>query len=122
MLGSMKKVSVKDLSAQTEAVFDVLNAHNVFGPLEGTRLEVERRGFNNMVTSHAVGTDIRNYLELTYNFSCVRLIVKTTVTAAGEAKFSEIDAYDHPWKNDKMDYEALNADIHKALNGFAVWL
>jgi hypothetical protein len=122
MLGFMKKVSVKGLEAKSEAVFNVLNAHNVFGPLDGTRLEVERRGFVDAVISHAVGSDIRNYLELTYNFSCVRLIIKTTISAAGEANFSGFDAYDHPWNNDTMDYDALNADIRKALNAFALFL
>lgn len=119
MLGSMKKVSVKGLEAKAEAVFDVLNVHKVFGDLEGLRLDVERREFKNMVTSHAVGNS-NHYLELTYP-SCVRLIINTTISLAGEADFSGIDAYDHPHKNDRMDYDALNADIHKALNAFAVW-
>lgn len=121
MLGSMKKVSVKGLEAKSEAVFNVLNAHSVFGPLEGIRLEVERRGFISSITSHATGGDSRHYLELTYP-SCVRLIINTTISAAGEANFSGIDAYDHPRKNDRMDYDALNADIHKALNAFALFL
>lgn len=121
MLGSMKKVSVKGLEAKAEAVFNVLNAHKVFGNLEGLRLDVERRGFINSVTDHATGADSRHYLELTYP-SCVRLIINTTVSLAGEADFSGIDAYDHPRKNDRMDYDALNTDILKALNAFAVWL
>lgn len=121
MLGSMKKIHIKGLEAKAEAVFNVLNAHNVFGKLEGLRMDVERRGFINSITSHATGGDSRHYLELTYP-SCVRFIIDTTIPITGEADFRGITAYDHPRKSDRMDYEALNADIHKALNAFALWL
>lgn len=114
------KIETAALEARAEAVFNVLNAHKVFGNVEGKWLECERRGFNNMVTSHAVGERNHNYLELTYDFSCVRLIIHTNIFA-GEAYIREITAYDHPWKNDEMDYEALNRDIHEALNEFKAW-
>lgn len=118
-LKSKSEVSVKGLEARSEAVFNVLNAHKVFGSLEGVALEVERRGFKSMVTDHAVSEGNRTYLELTYP-SCVRLIIHTNVFA-GEANFREITAYDHPWKNDKMDYEKLNSDIKEALAEFKAW-
>lgn len=119
MFGATTKVKVKGLAAQSEAVFNVLNAHNVFGKLEGLALEVERRGFISSITDHATGDDNHNYLELTYP-SCVRLIIHTNIFA-GEADFREITAYDHPWKNDKMDYESLNTGIRAALSQLSAW-
>lgn len=119
MFNFKTKVAVKSLEAKAEAVFDVLNAHKVFGNLEGLRLDIERRGFISSITDHATGEDNRNYLELTYP-SCVRLIIHTNIFA-GEADFREITAYDHPWKNDKMDYESLNTGIRAALSQLSAW-
>jgi hypothetical protein len=119
MFGLKSKVSIKSLEAKAEAVFNVLNAHKVFGNLEGLRFEVERRGFKSAVTDHATGDDNHNYLELTYP-SCVRLIIHTNIFA-GEADFREITAYDHPRENPRMNYEALNEDIKTALREFSAW-
>lgn len=119
MFGLKTKVEVKGLGLKAEAVFNVLNAHKVFGNLEGLALEVERRGFISSITDHATGDDNRTYLELTYP-SCVRLIVTTTIFA-GRADFREVTAYDHPWKNDRMNYTALNEDITNALREFSAW-
>lgn len=121
MFGFVRKttVDVKGLETKSVAMFNILNSHGVFGTLEGTRLEVERRGFINSITSHATGEDSRHYLELTYP-SCVRLIINTTIFS-GAADFSEFEAYDHPRKNDRIDYDALSADLRKAFNEFAAW-
>jgi hypothetical protein len=119
MFNFKTKVAVKGLEAKAEAVFNVLNAHKVFGNLEGVRLEVERRGFVSSVIDHAVGEDHHNYLELTYP-SCVRVIIHTAIFA-GEADFREVSAYDHPHENPRMDYESLNEDIKMALAEFKAW-
>ena len=119
MFGLKTKVQVKTLEAKAEVVFNALNAHKVFGPLEGTRLEVERRGFIHSITDHATGEDNHNYLELTYS-SGVRLIIHTAIYA-GEADFREVTAYDHPWKNDNMDYEGLNRNLTNDLLWFGEW-
>lgn len=119
MFNFKTKVAVKSLEAKAAAVFNVLNAHKVFGTLEGTRLEVERRGFISSVIDHATGDDNHNYLELTYP-SCVRVIIHTAIFA-GEAYFREVTAYDHPHENPRMDYERLNEDIKMALAEFKAW-
>lgn len=119
MFGLTTEVTVKNLKAKSEAVFNVLNAHKVFGNIDGLALEVERRGFINSIIDHATGDDNHNYLELTYS-SCVRLIIHTNIFA-GEADFREVSAYDHPHENPRMDYERLNEDIKMALREFSAW-
>lgn len=110
----VKKIDVEGLEAQSEAISKVLNDFNVFGKVDGKWLESETRGFRNMVTSHAVGTRSHNYLELTYHFSCVRLIINTRIVN-NEAVLTDITAYDHPWKNENTDYEGLNKAIQELL-------
>lgn len=119
IFGAKTKVAVKRLEVKSEAVFNALNAHKVFGNLEGTRLEVERRGFKNSVIDHATGDANHSYLELTYP-SCVRVIIHTNIFA-GEADFREVTAYDHPHENPRMDYERLNEDIKMTLAEFKAW-
>ena len=109
-------VSLTVLETSADVLFKVLNAHKVFGEIngetDGLRLEVEKRGFRDSVVEHALSGD-PHYLELTYP-SCVRLIIKTTINQ-GTAMFLSINAYDHPRKNEKMNYDALNYDMLDSL-------
>jgi hypothetical protein len=113
------KVSTKSLEAKTEAVFNVLNSHKVFGNLQDDRVAIELHSFKHMVISHATGDDKHNYLELTYP-TRVRLIIHTQIFA-GMADFREVTAYDHERRNTLMDYEKLNTDIQEALVEFSAW-
>jgi hypothetical protein len=114
MLGFKMPVKVEGLEAKAEALANVLNEHNVFGNVEGKWLESETRGFTNMIRSHALGDRSHNYLELTYHYNCVRLIINTEVVN-NEAVFRDVTAYDHPWKSETMDYEGLNKAIQQVL-------
>lgn len=109
-----KPVQTEALEAKSEALAAVLNEFKVFGDVDGKWLESEVRGFKSMVRSHALEERSWNYLELTYHYNCVRLII-TTAVVDGEAAFREVTAHDHPWKSEKMDYEGLNAAIQEVL-------
>jgi hypothetical protein len=113
MFGFKLPVKVEALEVKAEAVANVLNDFKVFGDVEGKWLESQVRGFKHMVISHAKGEGYAGYLELTYP-SCVRLLLSTEVVGR-EAVFSYVEAYDHPWKNDQMDYEGLNKAIQEVL-------
>lgn len=115
MFGTQKKLKLETLQSQSEALFEVLHGHGVFGESEGKWLESEKRGFMGMVEDHAISRD-HNYLEITYSGTCVRLIINLTVNEKNEAVFKDITAYDHPWANEDMDYEALNLGFLFALH------
>jgi hypothetical protein len=115
MFGFKMPVNVDGLEAKADAIGNVLNDFNVFGNVDGKWLESEMRGFKNMVISHTLGDRSRNYLELTYHYSCVRLIINTRIVE-NKAVFTDITAYDHPWKNENTDYEGLNKAIQEVLN------
>jgi hypothetical protein len=113
MFGFTMPLNVEGLEAKAEAVANVLNEFKVFGNLEGLHLEVEKRGFKNEVTSHARDEGYSGYLELTYP-SCVRLII-TTHVLNNVAYFTDVEAYDHPRPNSRINYEVLNVEIQKTL-------
>lgn len=97
--------------AKAEAMVHVLNKHKVFGDtLDGKWLKSEMRGFKGMVRDQATGNDSHNSLELTYRNSNVRLLVDARVRD-NEVVITGFQAYDHPSKNSRMDYEGLNKDL-----------
>lgn len=102
------------LEATSETLFNTLHEHGVFGSDEGKFLESQRRGFHGMINRHVTSGD--RYLEITYSPTGVRLIVMTEVDKQNTAQVKEIDAYDHPWKNENLDYDALNRELHAALS------
>lgn len=113
-------INYETLEATSDELFNVLHEHGVFGNMagedEGHYLKCERRGFKTMIRNHVTDNSFSNYLEITYRESSVRLLVTTEVNERGEAKVKEIDAYDHPWENEKMDYAALNSALHAVLS------
>lgn len=113
------KTKVASLEARSESVFNVLNAHYVFGALEKTQLEVERRGFKDAIIEHALGDNEYRHLTLTYP-SGVRLIITTTVFA-GIAMFANVTASAHSQNNDQIRYDSLNREIMDALNDLSGW-
>lgn len=73
--------------------------------------EFDLRDFVHMLVRHAEDPrEIRRYLEITYAGTCVRLIAKMAVVD-GEAVLTSIDAYDHPWESEKIDYKRLSARL-----------
>lgn len=108
------QITVVSLKSRSESVFDVLSAHQVFGELDETRLEVERNGFKEAIVEHVLGDNQCRPLALTY-LSGVRLTITTDVFA-GAAMFVNVKASAHAQENDQIDYDHLNRDIMDSLN------
>lgn len=106
-------INYDTLNATCETLFQTLDQHGVFRGDEGKWLEMQKRSFTRMVQNHVTSGD--RYLEITYSPTQVRLLVSTKVEG-GTATVTEIDAYDHPRRNPKMDYDALNRDLHAVLS------
>lgn len=112
------KTKVASLEAQSEALFKVLYAHDVLGPLDGPQLEAEQGNFKDAVIEHALGDNEYRRLTLTYP-SGVRLVITTTIFA-GAAMFVNVAAYEHT-KNGRIDYDTLNREIMSVLNDLSGW-
>ena len=113
-----KKVRLEKLDAKTEELGALLNQRGVFGraaALNTDILDFEMRDLKGMIQDHAVKGD-NDYLELTYNASNVRLAIHTAVDDKGNAYIKNIEAYDHPWNNPDMDYDALNREVRTVFN------
>lgn len=108
-------ISFTKLDIKLEVLANLLHAYKVFGERDDDRyINMEKRGFKSMVSTHAA-TQSRNYLEISYRSSCVRLIINTKVIN-GEAFITQIDAYDHPFINETMDYSGLNQALNLVVN------
>ena len=110
----MQTVTNEKLAETGEALAVVLTEEGVIcNYANPTHNEVEKRAFVNMLTTHA--EDPKSYLEITYPGTCVRLLAKIKIVE-GEAVLTEVDAYDHPWENEAINYERLNARLHETLS------
>lgn len=108
-----KKIRLEKLDAKAEELGAVLNQRGVFGrsaAINPDILNFEMKDLKGMIQDHAVKGD-NDYLELTYNASNVRLVIHTAVDDKGNAYIKNIEAYDHPWNNTDMDYDALNREV-----------
>lgn len=108
-----KKVQLDKLDAKAEELSAVLNQRGVFGraaAINADLLDFEVKDLKGMIQDHVTQGD-NNYLELTYNASNVRLAINTAIDDKGNAYISNIQAYDHPWNNTDMDYDALNREV-----------
>lgn len=108
-------INTNKLAEAGTRLADVLTAHSVFWNYENPKHNAfERESFVRGLVGFATSDDIRSYHEVTFT-SCVRLIITVDI-ADGEAKLRAVDAFDHPRKNEAINYEALNEDLHAVLN------
>lgn len=76
--------------------------------------DFEEEAFIRAVVSYAKEGAPYGYLEQTYSASNTRLIIKVNFNGKREASLSGIDAYDHPFESDEIDYEALSLKLQQA--------
>lgn len=108
-------INTDKLAEAGDRLANVLNAHNVFWYHGNPKHDAyEREAFTRGLVGFATSDDIRSYYEVTFT-SCVRLIITVDVVE-GAAKLRTVEAFDHPWPNEAINYEALNADLLAVLN------
>ena len=112
-------VNTEKLVRTGEALAEILNEEGVICNNDSEKHNAfEKQSFVHMLTRHAEDPkEIRNYLEITYG-SCVRLIAHIAIVE-DEAILAGIDAYDHPWVNEAINYERLNSRLHETLATFS---
>lgn len=110
-----KTINTDKLTQAGERLADVLDSEGVIGNYDNAKHnDFEKASFVRGLVDYVTSDDIRSYHEVTFT-TCVRLIIKFDVVN-NEAALRTVDAYDHPWKNEAINYERLNEGLHAVLN------
>lgn len=108
-------VDTTAVEAVAPAVAKVLRAEGIISTSSNEKWnDFEEEAFVRAVVSYAKEGAPFGYLELTYTASNTRLIIKVDFNGKREAGLSAIDAYDHPYESDAIDYEALSLKLQQA--------
>ena len=113
----MEKQNLNRLAVTAAEIGGVLLGNGVIGNSSNeNEISHELSSVYHSILAYAEKESLAGYLELTY-LSCVRLIVKFATDAeTGEVFIRDIGAYDHPWPNENINYEVLNAQLAEAIS------
>lgn len=113
---SVVTVNTEKLSATAKVLAGVLKEEGVICTFTDEKYnEFDLNDFVHMLVRHAEDPrDVRRYLEITYSGSCTRLIANMKIVD-GEAVLTSINAYDHPWPSEKINYERVDARLQEVL-------
>ena len=109
-------VNTEKLSATARKLAEVLKEEGVICTFKEEKYNnFDINDFVHMLVRHAEDPrEVRRYLEITYSGSCTRLIAKVAIVD-GEAVLTSINAYDHPWPSEKVNYERVDARLQEVL-------
>lgn len=110
-----KTINTDKLEAAAERFADVLVSEGVIGNYDSAKHnDFEKASFVRSLVGYATSDDIRSYHEETLP-NCVRIIAKVDIVN-DEAIIRTIDAFDHPWESEAINYARLNEGLHAVLN------